>query len=356
MKVFIAKYLLFPDCLNQDYLNMKYSFFVSLFFFSISLFGQNFQQPEIGPGSATYQHDSVLFHNYAEAEDGFWLLEPASPTPKTTNLIVFIHGYGGYNPMIYGQWIKHLVRKGNTVIYPRYQKTVFSPGPQQFSPNVITAIKTALKIIEKNELHIPTNTNELCIVGHSYGGILAAEITANWEKYEIPKPKGIFLCAPGTGPFKAGKLDSYATLPKDLNLLIMVNENDYIVGDELGLKIFETAVNTRQRNLIRQQIDYENGISAKHNETYCVDETFDSGHHNYTAKKALRISRTNAVDYYGYWKLFDALIDCSRNGRNCEYAFGDTSYQRSLGFSEEGKALKPLEIRTVSPKNLSSRK
>lgn len=321
-------------------------------FFAFSAFAQTFQQPTTGPGSPIYQHDSVLFHNYAETEEGFWLFEPAAPIPKITNLIVFIHGYGGYNPMIYGQWIKHLVLQGNTVIYPRYQKNVFSPKPQKFSPNVITGIQTALKIIESGNKHIPTNKEELCIVGHSYGGILGAEITANWEKYKIPKPKGIFLCAPGTGPFKAGRLDSYADLPADLKLLVMVNENDYIVGDEMGVKIFETATNTSYRNLISQQTDSAFGISAGHNETYCVDEAFDSGHLNYTAKKALRVTKTNAVDYYGYWKLFDALIDCSRNGQNCEYAFGNTTQQRSLGVVEGGM-LKDLEVITVKPSQLS---
>ncbi len=329
--------------------NLLFFFFLLL---TISAFGQNFQQPELGPGSATYQHDSVLFHNYAEKQDGFWLFEPTAPTPTKTNLIVFIHGYGGFNPMIYGQWIKHLVRKGNTVIYPRYQKNVFSPNPDKFSPNVITGIQTALKVIEEGDNHVPTNSTELCIVGHSYGGILAAEITANWEQYAIPKPKGIFLCAPGTGPFKAGKLESYDVLPSDLNLLVMVNERDYIVGDEMGVKIFETATNTPTRNLIRQHTDPDNGISAGHNETYCVDETFDSGHLNYTAKKALRISQTNAVDYYGYWKLFDALIDCSRNGNNCEYAFGNTTQQKSLG-TVDNALIKGLEVITVDAKQLS---
>lgn len=331
---------------------MKNILLILCSFITITAYTQTLQQPETGPGSAIYQHDSALFHNYAEKQDGFWLFEPTSPTPETTNLIVFIHGYGGYNPMIYGQWIKHLVRKGNTVIYPRYQKSVFSPNPDKFSPNVVTGIQNALEIIEKGEEHIPVNEKELCIVGHSYGGIIAAEITAHWEEYEIPKPKGIFLCAPGTGPFKAGKLDSYEVLPADLNLLVMVNEKDFIVGDEMGVKIFETATNTPRRNLIRQVIDSDNGISAGHNEAYAVDEDFDSGHLNYTAKKALRIGRTNAIDYYGYWKLFDALIDCSRNGAYCEYAFGDTPEQRNLGILDGME----LEIVTVEVKQISEEK
>ena len=335
---------------------MRYVFLVLFHISFFTLTGQSFQQPNCGPGSSQYLHDSVLFYNYADQEDGFWLFEPAMPRPEKSNFIVFLHGYGGYNPMIYGQWIKHLVRKGNTVVYPRYQKTVFSPSPKKFSENVTTAIKAALSLAEKKSAHQQIDTSGFCLIGHSYGGIIGAEITINWKDYGIPKPKGLFLCAPGPGPFHSGKLDSYEQMPQDLNLLIMVNENDYIVGDEMGIKIFETATNTPRRNLIRQQIDFVNGISAGHNETYCIDQAFDSGHHNYTAKKALRISRTNAVDYYGYWKLFDALIDCTRSSEYCEYAFGNTPEQRNLGTITKGQNLKELEIFIPKPRVLSSKR
>ena len=303
---------------------------------------QTFQQPPTGPGSATYQHDSVAMYDYAKKQDGYWLFEPASPTPKAANVIVFLHGYGGYNPMIYGQWIRHLVRQGNVVIYPRYQKNMTTPSPKKFSENVVVAIQEAL-IQMQTPKHVQPIADNLCIVGHSYGGTIAADITVNWNTYHIPEPKGVFLCAPGTGPFKAGILESYTDMPKDLNLLILLHENDYVVGDKLGVKIFETATNTPNRNLIRQSADGANGISAGHNESYAVDTTFDSGVRNFTAKRALRISQTNAVDYYGYWKLFDALIDCTRTGKSRAIAFGNTPAQRSLGQLEE-KTLLELSV------------
>ena len=312
-----------------------------LLFLPLFLFSQDFQQPAIGPGSATYQHDSIVIYDYAKKQDGYWLFEPALPRPETAPVIVFIHGYGGYNPMIYGQWIRHLVRQGNIVIYPRYQKNMTMPSPKRFSKNVVTAIHDALAVM-KTPIHITPIVEDLCMVGHSYGGIIGADITVHWRGYELPKPKGLFLCAPGTGPLKAGRLDTYSNMPEDLKLLIMINDKDYVVGDEMGLKIFETAVNTPNRNLLRQSADPMNGISAGHNETYCIDETFDSGVRNYTAKKALRITKTNAVDYYGYWKLFDALLACSRAGQHCEFAFGDTPQQVNLGVLD-GEQLKKLE-------------
>ena len=313
---------------------------------------QVFQQPVEGPGSATYSYDSVAMYDYAAEADGFWLFEPQTETKDTQNLIVFLHGYGGYNPMIYGQWIRHLVRQGNTVIYPRYQKNIFSPPPQEFSPNVVTGILNALDTISAKK-HLPVRTDGFGIVGHSYGGTLAAEITVNYEAYQLPKPQCVLLCAPGTGPFKAGRLDSYEALSEDLKLLIVVHENDVIVGDELGRIIFTTATHTPNRNLLRQVNDRDHHISAGHNEVYSVDEAFDSGHQNFTTKKALRISETNAVDYYGYWKLFDALLACTRTGRYCEVAFGNTTAQRSLGTLADGTVLLDLEVEVATEKVLS---
>ena len=314
-------------------------------------YGQLFRPPTTGPGSSTYQHDSVAVYDYAEKQDGYWLFEPAQPRPNEADVVVFLHGYGGYNPMIYGQWIRHLVQQGNIVIYPRYQKNMTTPKPKKFSRNVVTAIHDALDTLQ-NAQHIQPILDNFSIVGHSYGGTIAAEITANLKKYEIPQPQSVFLCAPGTGPFKAGKLDTYSNLPTDLKLLVLVHENDYVVGDELGKKVFETATNTPQRNLLIQHKDAENEVSAGHNETYCVDKAFDSGVRNYTAKRALRITKTNAVDYYGYWKLYDALRACACSGKYCEYAFGNTPQQRSLGM-KDGRVLRELEVVLPSPTLLS---
>ena len=329
----------------------------SIIFFSIitiSGFSQAFQQPPTGPGSATYPHDSVSIFDYAQKQDGYWIFEPAAPKPKAANVIVFLHGYGGYNPMIYGQWIKHLVRQGNVIIYPRYQKNIAKPWPKKFSKNVVTAIQNAVAQLQKDQ-HISPILKDLCVVGHSYGGTIAADLSVNWEAYQIPEPKGVFLCAPGTGPFKAGKLDSYEAMSSTLNLLVFLNEKDHVVGDKLGIKIFETAIHTPNRNLLKQYTDSENDIGAGHNESYCVDLDFDSGVRNHTAKRALRISETNAVDYYGYWKLFDALIACTRKGKDCDTAFGNTLKQRSLG-PLEGNTLLELEVKIPTEQPLLSEK
>ncbi|MFT6322217.1 MAG: acetyl esterase/lipase [Granulosicoccus sp.] len=321
-----------------------------LLFISITsfLFSQNeFQptQPEQGPGSATYLHDEVIQYDFAQTPDGFWLYEPASPRPDSANVIVFNHGYGGYNPMIYGKWIKHLVRKGNIVIFPRYQKNVYSPKPKHFSTNVSQAIRDALKKMESTDFIKPITRN-FAMIGHSYGGVITADLAVNFEKHNIPKPVTILLCSPGSGPLKGGILDTYEAMPSDIKMVIMVAEDDRIVGEKFGKKVFKTATNVILRNYIRQLRDNSTNPPhrAGHNESYALDMEFDNGKRNATARRALRKGTTNHIDYYGYWKIFDALLECSQAGENCEYAFGNTPEQRFLGLNSNNQPLLELEV------------
>lgn len=302
-------------------------------------------QPLSGPGGADYSHAEVVMHDFAEAADGYWLFEPAAPVPQTAPVVVFCHGYGAYNPMIYGQWIKHLVRKGNIVVFPRYQENLFFPRPPAFSGNVASAIRQAQEEMASRQ-HIQPQWDQLAFVAHSYGGVICADLAVNFAAYKIPKPLAGFLCSPGTGPLNGGRLKTYAEIPEDFQLLVIVSEQDPIVGDEFGLKVFNTATKVKRRNFIRQHSDTYGwpAITAGHNEPYALEEQFDTGVRNYSANKALRVAKVNPIDYSGYWKLADALLDCSRSGNHCQYAFGNTPEQRSLGLWSDGKPVRELEV------------
>ena len=326
--------------------------FLFFFFFQSILSGQETYistPPETGPGSPTYFHEKVIQYDFAKKPHGYWLFEPAAPRPDSANVIVFTHGYGGYNPMIYGQWIEHLVRQGNIVIYPRYQRNIYFPRPRKFSKNVSRAIRDALEKIKGADFVKPIISN-FALVGHSYGGVVSADLAVNFEKHNIPKPVAVMLCSPGTGPLRGGILKSYKEMPSDIKLIVIVSKNDRTVGDKFGIKVFETATEVVNRNFIRQ---YPDGSiypsqNAGHNESYAINKAYDNGKRNFTSRRALRIGRTNNMDYYGYWKIFDAILECSRSGNYCSYAFGNTPEQRFMGLRNDGKPVKELEV-TLPP-------
>ena len=303
------------------------------------------QQPESGPGSANYLHQQVAFWDQATRADGFWLFEPSAPQPDSAEVVVFMHGYGAYNPMAYGKWIKHLVAQGNIVIYPRYQRNLVLPRPYAFPANAAKGIKDALNLLQK-EGHVRPKLDKVVYFGHSYGGVINTNLGVNWKKYGIPKPAAMLLAEPGSGPFKGARLTDYSGLPEDLNLLVVVGEDDYVVGAEFGALVFNTAVNTPNRNFVIQRRDTtsQRGVWASHSEPYCYDLDFDTGVRNYTALRVLNSSRVDSVDFYCYWKLGDALIDLTRNGRNGHVAFGNTFMQRYMGSHPDGRPIRPLDV------------
>ncbi|MCB0596675.1 MAG: hypothetical protein KDD28_21485 [Phaeodactylibacter sp.] len=322
---------------------------ISFFLFWITIFSvekpSGPAQPEEGPGSADYAHTAVKMSDFAQEDDGFWLFEPDSPMPDSAPVVVFCHGYGAINPIIYGGWLRHIVQQGNIVIYPRYQKNLFSPSSKQFAANASTAIRNALEELRTGD-HVRPEDKGMILAGHSYGGAISAYLGVNYEELNIPKPEGILLASPGTGPLNGALLDSYEGMPEDVRLLAMVSVNDHVVGEKLGRLIFETATSTAQRNLIIQYPDAygDPAIGAGHNESYALDADFDAGIHNLSYRRAIGVAKLDAIDYYGYWKLLDALMDCVRQGENCEVAFGNTEAQRNMGCWSDGKKVRELEV------------
>lgn len=312
-------------------------------------------QPSAGPGGSEYIHQEVVFQDFATDPDGYWLFEPASPRPDSADVIVFLHGYGGYNPMIYGQWIRHLVRKGHIVIFPRYQKNLVFPRPPRFARNCAQAIRDALTELE-GEGHVKPRLDALVFAGHSYGGVIGAKLGVQFEKFNIPKPKGLLLCAPGTGPLTGGRLRSYKHMPSDTKMVIVVSKNDEVVGEKMAKRIFRTAANTPDRNLLYlyQDLYGQPSLKASHNQSYSLDMEFDSGVRNFTAKRALRIAKVDAVDYGVYWKLLDAMVDCIRDGEHCEIALGGGYLQTGVGKWSDGTSMQAL--RAVLPPDIEDQK
>lgn len=303
-------------------------------------------QPASGPGGTEYTHSEVRFSDYARRQDGFWLFEPAAPAPKQAPVVVFHHGYGAINPMIYGAWIRHLVRQGNIVIYPRYQKNLFFPSSKRFVQNAVKGIQSAMELLSEEEGRVRPDTNAFFMAGHSYGGAITANMAANYQALGLPLPKAVLLCAPGTGPLSGGLLESYQGISPRTRLGILVSTNDYVVGEELGRKIYHTATQTPYRFLMRQFPD-EHGapaLSAGHNECYAMDAEFDGGIDNFTLKRAERIAQENAADYFGSWKMLDAMIACELRGAHCELAKGCGQQAAYMGNWGDGHPVHPLEV------------
>jgi pimeloyl-ACP methyl ester carboxylesterase len=297
-------------------------------------------QPTSGYGGSAYPHAQVIRKNYDDDPTGYWLYLPASPAPVSAPVVVFNHGYGGWNPANYGAWIKHLVRQGNIVIYPRYQEGPRTK-PTEFTPNAAAGIRRALELLESGELGVRPQTDKLVIIGHSYGGVVTANLALNAGELRIPKPKGIFLAAAGVGPVPSGQAKSYAGLPESLKLLMIIEKEDTIVDSIFMKKVYaeSKAIPLAHKAMLMHYPDGygADSITAEHNEPTCIDPDFDSKDGKLAAS-----TKVDATDYYCYWRLADALIDCSRNNRGCPTAFTDVQQQTFPGIWSDGVEIKRL--------------
>ncbi len=279
--------------------------------------------------------------NYADA-DGYYLFVPTEQPSDSMDAVVFVHGFGAINPMVYGGWIEHIVSQKKMVIYVRYQEGMISTPTTDFVPNTSTAISNAL--LHARNKGYPVKASGIDLIGHSYGGVISANIAANWRTLGVPQPRVAFLCEPGSGPFTGGVLESYEGIDSNIHLAIVVGDDDFTVGQTLGLKVLETAINTPNRVLFWQYAD-ENGeeeIGASHYEPYSYDDRFDNEISNFTVSRASNVSSLDAVDFNGYWQIYDSISALQPNELYTEALLTELA---DLGSFKDGSPIRPMEIR-----------
>ena len=220
-------------------------FVISLFVIGILIFSSsgiaiaNFDdptppnQPESGPGGSGYSHDGYEKNRYKWGGSQYWIFEPRKPKPESAPLIVFNHGYLAIHPIIYWTWIIHLVKKGNIVVYPRYQGG-FVLGYKNFLPNAINAVEDAIKTLQSGD-HVRPELDKFAIVGHSLGGGITANMAALAEEEGLPIPKAIMPVQPFIQP---GILVDLSKISSDTLMLVVVGEDDNVVGNTSAKIIF----------------------------------------------------------------------------------------------------------------------
>jgi pimeloyl-ACP methyl ester carboxylesterase len=325
-------------------------------------------------------HASLTKHRYDSGGLEYWLYEPDGPRPRSAPVIVFFHGWGGTNPAGYGAWLDHMVRRGNIVIYPRYQADLGTPF-SEFTDNALAAVKNALERLRTEAGHVRPDLEKFAAAGHSVGGLLTANLAALAADSGLPRVRAIMSVqpAPTWTPLRLMNvpLADLAKIPSDTLLLAVVGDSDLLAGDRDAKRVFNesTKVPLANKDFITLISDPHGqpALNAGHLSPAAPDASFDNGEQrtppanepvggplrdrvrerrdNRTGGSGLpeadsrgRETGVNALDYYGLWKLFDALCDAAFYGRNRQFALGNTPQQRFMGKWSDGTAVKELRV------------
>jgi len=283
-------------------------------------------QPPSGPGGSDYPFGEVQETIYGEDVLQYNIFEPSSPVPTSAPVVLFLHGWGCIDAIPYYGWIEHIVRKGSIVIYPRYQSTAFGdPADEirQYVSNAILATKEAMTELQTGG-HVAPELDRFALVGHSLGGFIAADMAAVYASEGLPEPKVLMVADPGRGEEIYGEPllpeEAFGSIPSTVLLLSIAAAESL---DQFYQTAREIFLDTGQIPLSNKDFIYMR--SDDHGQPALVADHFSP-----TCSGGM-LGENDALDYYGYWKLFDGLCSASFYGTNVEYALGGTAEQRFMG-------------------------
>jgi len=319
-------------------------------------------QPETGPGGKQLPHTAVIKNRYGTSAQEYWIYEPDKPKPRTAPVVIFLHGWGGMNPLYYGAWIDHIVKRGNIVVFPRYQAGLLTRR-EAFIPNTLDAVKAALKRLQTESGHVRPDLTKVATVGHSLGGVLSASVAALAKESGLPRVRAVMAVEPGlTREPAMVPMPDLKKIESGTLLLSIAGDRDNLVDDYDAKRIYyeSTRISADNKDFIRLVTDDRGSptLLANHRAPTAPDKGYDNGEGDLeaqlqnrgagsstpVARDSSRTPAVNALDYYALWKLFDALCDAAFYGKNREYALGNTPQQRFMGKWSDGVPVKELVV------------
>lgn len=295
-------------------------------------------QPALGPGGSAYVHQDVQLHSINEdSAQGVRIYLPALPIPtQPAPLVVFMHGYQAMDTWYYDKWMLHLARRGNVVVFPMFMER--QSVPTSFLPNAQHGLDAALVALEQQGVTV--DRGRVLFVGHSGGGPLAVNLAVLAARGQLQvKPHAMLLMAPGRCMFCSQlvspgiHMERVEDLPKDMKLVVLEYDEDWVVGGDLAHHIYNRApMAAADKVLLLARTDRHGNptLEAQHR-TPAASDRAQQGDFG-----------TDAMDYFGSWKLADALLTCAQDGTDCDVALGRGAAQLHMGFWEDGTPVRGM--------------
>jgi hypothetical protein len=304
-----------------------YFFWYSYFFFPE---GKNLnisppKQPFSGPGGREYlaKEIDVIFH-----EDYFIFLPKGIDLKEAPIILlledpIFLFRLKTKEEVLQNFGLVHLVKNGNIVILPMYQKSIFD----FFNYSLILDRTTILLENSFSEIKSIAKENKFdkfSIIGLGSGASLSTHLL---EK-NIPQPNALILIAPYSGfplfsSFLFGiPLLKIENLSFNSYLITILAQNDrFSFGEEI-FKIYQEAL---VKNKFIFKIPSDN---------YGVPSL--------VSNKGTIFRQYSALNYYGTMKIIDAVLNCAFHNLDCQLLSENKEKLLEMGEWSDGKKVQPI--------------
>jgi hypothetical protein len=244
--------------------------------------------------------------------------------------ILFSHGYNKSSPFVYQPLINHLVSRGNVVIFSPFRD--FNGDPDQHRKYAMLfdgfcfAVRHYQSIID---------TTTMGFAGHSFGGGATPAIAwkAIRENRWGTRAAFMFVMAPWYSyEITPGQL---AEFPAHVKLVVEVFGDDRMNDFRMAEDVFKhLSIDKDEKEFVVVNSDSGAG--------YVFRATHSTPKGAWDPRGA-----EDGLDYFGVWKIFDALEDYSLTGSPAakKAALGHGSQEQIfMGTWLDGKPVKPLTV------------
>ncbi|WP_046868344.1 chlorophyllase/cutinase-like alpha/beta fold protein [Microvirga massiliensis] len=332
-------------------------------------------QPEKGPGGADYPNETVVKRAVGSASAATFVFHAAGEASKARPVIIFLHSWGAANPQYYGGWIEHLARRGNLVLFPRFQE-VNRTRPADATAMAATLVREALEAL-KDDKEAHPDPGRVAVVGHLAGAAIGLNLAIEAAEDGLPTPKLVFALMPGGIASDAKSrgilLEDLGKLDPDTLLITMSGDRDHLPTDRASRRILrETTGVPVNRKLFMRALSDSHGFpvtSATLASPGSPMPAYDAAgiklppdpprdpkdkasRWKWTADMALTgeqtvltgqlgANKTDTLDYLAYWKTFDLALEAAFAGRDAASLRSDP-YLVDMGNWSDGWPMKRL--------------
>lgn len=249
------------------------------------------------------------------------VFRPSSVT-QPVPVIFFAPGFNNNDPTEYRALINHIVSRGYALVYAPFQ--VISGDNQKRYETIWAGMEEAVK-----RFGVSFDLTRVGFAGHSYG---ASALMAMMQRSVVERgwgKKGAFIYAMAPWYYFDFSIRQFVDWPQQVKLLVQVYEDDGVCDHRMAKEIYERAnlpASEKEFVMLRGETRLGYKLDAEHG----------------TPSQA---SDANALDFYGIYRLLDALADYAFNGSEAgkRIALGNGSAeQRFMGKWPDGQPVREM--------------
>ncbi|CAA9318935.1 MAG: FIG00801137: hypothetical protein [uncultured Microvirga sp.] len=347
-------------------------------------------QPKAGPGGSDYPAGEIVKRAVGRGSAVSFVFHAAGAPAEPRPVVVFLHAWGAVNPGVYGGWIEHLARRGNLVLFPRFQE-VGKIRPVDATEKAASLVKEALAALADDPAAKP-DLNRVALIGHSAGAGLAFNLAAVAKDQGLPTPKLVHALMAG-GLAKDAKsrgvqLADLAKIDPATLLVTVIGDRDQRPSDQASRRLLkEASAVPPERKVFLRALSDSHGfpvLSATLASPASQKDAFDAAqiklppdpprdpkaprapaqNQKWSPEMVLSGEQTvlvqqlgnngvDTLDYLAYWRTFDMAAAAAFAGRDAQALHNDAAFT-DMGRWSDGWPVKRLGVEALRAETTAS--